>query len=83
MRNILFSRTCGQFSAIRSLATETTTAVSSNPSPPAPPALVEENDKLFSKLEVELRGVDPAVLKSYSWFATTAANHLGIEVGKW
>ncbi|XP_055680237.1 28S ribosomal protein S10, mitochondrial [Lutzomyia longipalpis] len=41
-----------------------------------------ELDKLYSKLEIELRGVDPAVLKSYSWFATTAAQHLGIEVGK-
>ncbi|XP_011191244.2 28S ribosomal protein S10, mitochondrial [Zeugodacus cucurbitae] len=41
-----------------------------------------EKDKLFSKLEIELRGVDPAVLKSYAWFANTAANHLNIEVGK-
>ncbi|XP_067619966.1 small ribosomal subunit protein uS10m [Eurosta solidaginis] len=41
-----------------------------------------EKDKLFSRLELELRGVDPAVLKSYAWFATTAANHLNIEVGK-
>lgn len=40
-----------------------------------------EKDKLFSRLEIELRGIDPAVLKSYSWFATTAANHLGIDVG--
>ncbi|GAB0088885.1 28S ribosomal protein S10, mitochondrial [Sergentomyia squamirostris] len=41
-----------------------------------------ELDKLFSKLEIELRGADPAVLKSYSWFATTAAENLNIEVGK-
>lgn len=41
-----------------------------------------EKDQLFSKLEIELRGVDPAVLKSYAWFATTAASHLNIEVGK-
>lgn len=40
-----------------------------------------EKDQLFSKLEIELRGVDPAVLKSYAWFATTAASHLNIEVG--
>lgn len=43
----------------------------------------QEKDKLYSHLEVQLKGVDPAVLKSYSWFATTAANHLGIEVGEW
>lgn len=42
-----------------------------------------EQDKLYSKVEIELRGSDPAVMKSYAWFATTAANHLGIEVGKW
>lgn len=40
-------------------------------------------DKLYSKLEIELRGIDPAVLKSYSWFATTAAEHLGINIGQW
>lgn len=40
-------------------------------------------DKLFNILEVELRGIDPAVLKSYSWFATTTADHLGIQVGQW
>ncbi|XP_017472411.1 PREDICTED: 28S ribosomal protein S10, mitochondrial [Rhagoletis zephyria] len=44
--------------------------------------IAAEKDKLFSKLEIELRGIDPAVLKSYAWFATTAANHLNIEVGK-
>jgi len=34
-------------------------------------------------MEVEVRGNDPAVLKSYSWFATTAAAELGITVGQW
>lgn len=43
----------------------------------------EEDDKLYKKLEVELRGHDPAVLQSYEWFARTAAEHLNIEVGKW
>lgn len=41
-----------------------------------------ELDKLYSKLEIELKGNDPAVLKSYSWFANTAAGHLGIDIGK-
>ena len=50
---------------------------------PATEAAPVPLDKLYSKLEVELRGIDPAVLKSYSWFATTAADHLGIEVGNW
>jgi len=37
-------------------------------------------DKLYTKVEVEVRGHDPAVLKSYGIFAVTAANHLGINV---
>lgn len=56
--------------------TSTSSALKSIPS-------FNEKDKLYSHLEVELKGVDPAVLKSYSWFATTAANHLGIPVGEW
>lgn len=42
-----------------------------------------ENDKLYKRLEIELRGHDPMVMKSYVKFATTAANHLEIDVGKW
>lgn len=33
-------------------------------------------------IELEMRGHDPAVLKSYSYFLTTAARELDIEVGK-
>lgn len=39
-------------------------------------------DKLYSKIVCELRANDPAVMKSYSIFATTAAKHLNIEVGE-
>ncbi|XP_020282321.1 28S ribosomal protein S10, mitochondrial [Pseudomyrmex gracilis] len=39
-------------------------------------------DKLYKKIEVEVRGNDPAVLKSYGTFAVTAANHLEIVVGR-
>lgn len=42
----------------------------------------EEDDKLYKRLEIEVRGHDPAVIKSYIKFATTAAEHLNIEVGK-
>ncbi|XP_011496567.1 PREDICTED: 28S ribosomal protein S10, mitochondrial [Ceratosolen solmsi marchali] len=38
-------------------------------------------DKLYKQIELEVRGNDPAVLKSYSIFALTTAKHLGIEVG--
>ena len=42
-----------------------------------------EKDKLYSHLEIELKGIEPEVMKSYAWFATRAAEHLGIKVGKW
>lgn len=37
-------------------------------------------DKLYKKIEIEVRGNDPAVLKSYGQFAVTAANYLNINV---
>lgn len=48
------------------------------------PAIQEpEKDKLFSHLEIELKGIEPEVMKSYAWFANSAAQHLGITVGRW
>ncbi|XP_039289054.1 28S ribosomal protein S10, mitochondrial [Nilaparvata lugens] len=41
-----------------------------------------EPDKLYKMVEIEVRGNDNAVLKSYTQFATSAAGHLGIEIGK-
>lgn len=41
-----------------------------------------EDDKLYKRLEIELRGHDKAVIKSYVKFATTAAEHLKVEVGQ-
>ncbi len=37
-------------------------------------------DRLFEKIEVEVRAHQPEVLKSYAWFATTAAKELDIEI---
>merc|ERR1712001_540957 len=37
-------------------------------------------DKLYEKIEVEIRAHQPDTLKSYSWFATTAAKELDIAV---
>lgn len=42
----------------------------------------QEPDKLYKRLELEIRGHDPMVMKSYVQFATAAANHLNIEVGR-
>ncbi|XP_071865617.1 mitochondrial ribosomal protein S10 [Bombus fervidus] len=41
-----------------------------------------ELDKLYKKLEIEVRGNDPAVLRSYGEFAVTVAGHLDITVGR-
>ena len=37
-------------------------------------------DKLYSRIEIEVKAHQPDVLKSYSWFATTAAKELDVEV---
>ncbi|XP_043467949.1 28S ribosomal protein S10, mitochondrial [Leptopilina heterotoma] len=37
-------------------------------------------DKLYKKIELELRGHDKAVLKSYGEFANMTANHLGVSI---
>lgn len=42
-------------------------------------AVAEEQDKLYKIVELELRGHDPAVLRSFAKFATTAGNHLDVE----
>ncbi|XP_012267752.2 28S ribosomal protein S10, mitochondrial [Athalia rosae] len=39
-------------------------------------------DKLYKEIELEVRGNDTAVLRSYAQFTTMAANHLGIKIGK-
>ena len=37
-------------------------------------------DELYKRLEVEVRGHDPAVLNSYETYVTTAAKELGISM---
>ncbi|XP_048001600.1 28S ribosomal protein S10, mitochondrial [Leguminivora glycinivorella] len=67
------------YATLRPLSTVTTT--------PVPKTIQDipstvELDKLYKKVELEMRGIDPAVLLSYSWFCVAAASHLGIEVTK-
>ena len=62
---------CSFFSISRSCSTNTT-----NNSVP----VVARKDKLYEKIEVEIRAHQPDTLKSYSWFATTAAKELNITV---
>ena len=38
--------------------------------------------KLFKQIDLELRAHEPAVLKSYSWFAGAAAKELNIKLEK-
>lgn len=80
-RNESLFRQCRLFS-------QTTTEPSIKSSEAVPPANTletteAEDDKLYKRLELELRGVDPAVLNSFTTFAVTAAKHLNIEVGRW
>ncbi|KAJ8933379.1 hypothetical protein NQ318_018448 [Aromia moschata] len=42
-----------------------------------------EIDKLYKLVELELRGNDPAVLKSFSKFAVTSGNHFDIQSKSW
>ena len=37
-------------------------------------------DRLFREIQIEMRAHQPEVLKSYSWFASTAAKELDIQV---
>lgn len=63
--------------AVRSVST-TITPITNN-AVNTPPV---ELDKLYKRVELEMKGIDPAVLLSYSWFCIAAASHLGIEVTK-
>ncbi|XP_045780814.1 28S ribosomal protein S10, mitochondrial [Maniola jurtina] len=64
--------------ATRLVSAATITPIQRIEEPPAPVEL----DKLYKRVELEMRGIDPAVLLSYSWFCVAAASHLGIEVTK-
>ncbi|XP_069577761.1 small ribosomal subunit protein uS10m [Brachyistius frenatus] len=57
----------------------TSTLLSSTPSAVT---VTEEPDTLLQKVLVLVKGHDRAVLDSYEFFATMAANELGITVGK-
>lgn len=43
----------------------------------------EELDKLYKMIEIEIRGHETAVMKSYQMYVTMAARELGIRVGRW
>ncbi|XP_050071348.1 28S ribosomal protein S10, mitochondrial [Anopheles maculipalpis] len=46
------------------------------------PAPIGVPDKLYSRVELQMKGIDPEVMKSYALYTKTAAEHLNIEVGK-
>ena len=60
----------------------TTTPTASDDSA-LPPAVGDSDsgveDKIYSKVDIELRAHQPDVLESYNWFATTAAKHLNVS----
>ncbi|XP_068625668.1 small ribosomal subunit protein uS10m [Battus philenor] len=65
----------------RPLSTATVTPLV-KPIENAPQQIDPVLDKLYRRVELEMRGIDPAVLLSYSWFCIAAASHLGIDVTK-
>ncbi|XP_073954477.1 small ribosomal subunit protein uS10m-like [Choristoneura fumiferana] len=69
------------YAALRPLSTITPVSMPMTIEDAPSPSGVEL-DKLYKKVELEMRGIDPAVLLSYSWFCVAAASHLGIEVTK-
>ncbi|XP_026498767.1 small ribosomal subunit protein uS10m [Vanessa tameamea] len=74
VRNVILNKS----TLTRPFATATITPI--KPIEDVPSAI--ELDKLYKRVELEMRGIDPAVLLSYSWFCIAAASHLGIEVTK-
>ncbi|XP_047539770.1 28S ribosomal protein S10, mitochondrial [Vanessa atalanta] len=74
VRNVILNKN----TLTRPFATATITPI--KPIEDVPSAI--ELDKLYKRVELEMRGIDPAVLLSYSWFCIAAASHLGIEVTK-
>uniref|UniRef100_T1JGT4 Small ribosomal subunit protein uS10m n=1 Tax=Strigamia maritima TaxID=126957 RepID=T1JGT4_STRMM len=43
---------------------------------------MDEVDVLYRMIELETRGHEPEVLKSYDWFLNEAAKQLGIQIGE-
>ncbi|XP_053978670.1 28S ribosomal protein S10, mitochondrial [Hylaeus volcanicus] len=78
LRNIASSHDNGYTNLLQyALCSTKTTFVSTSPAQQQPAA-----DKLYKKIEIEVRGNDAAVLKSYGQFAVMAAEHLSITVGR-
>uniref|UniRef100_A0A1A7WTL3 Small ribosomal subunit protein uS10m n=1 Tax=Iconisemion striatum TaxID=60296 RepID=A0A1A7WTL3_9TELE len=73
------SLTRSHFPQTSSTSFHTATWLSSTPSKIM---VTEEPDTLFQKVAVLVKGHDRAVLDSYEFFATTAAQELGITIGK-
>ena len=42
----------------------------------------QRHDRLFREIQIEIRAHQPDVLKSYSWFASTAAKELDIQINE-
>ena len=63
----VFRRCCSSIAASQTSVTD-------------PKKQTSRQDKLYEQIDVEVKAHQADVLKSYSWFATTAAKELNIQV---
>ncbi|MBN3323229.1 RT10 protein, partial [Atractosteus spatula] len=79
-----FSHTSGKSSTKLPSLTLTAALHTGSPCCAIPPAIrvTEEPDTLYQSVAVLVKGHDRAVLDSYEFFATLAAQELGITIGK-
>lgn len=68
-----YLKSCNK-SVLRCMSSLPSAQVSSTSKPVEP-----ELDSLYKTIELELRGNEPAVLKSFAKFATTAGTYLDVE----
>ncbi|XP_037501738.1 28S ribosomal protein S10, mitochondrial [Rhipicephalus sanguineus] len=74
-------RVCSQVAANQAVQQDATLHVSEGQSE-ATAGHGGEPDKLYKRIELEVRGHDTAVLKSYKWYALEAAKLLDIKVSR-
>ena len=66
--------------SLRGFPTENTTKLLTSNTIAENVTKIQRTDNLYEQIDVEIKAHQPEVLKSYSWFATQAANALDIKI---